>query len=96
MIHRSDLVFEVDGLAPVDYVRVILGDTASFSEGIDRIDTIRNGRIFISKQELSELADGPIRFEISREDEKRIKNGTKQGGKLSVSYELKRELELKD
>lgn len=96
VINRGDLVFELDGLASKDYVRVMMTDTASFSEGISRIDTVTNGRIIITKRDLVFLVNGPVHFEISKEDEKRVKNGTKAGGKLSVSYELKREFELKD
>jgi hypothetical protein len=96
VIKRDDLVFELDGLAPQDYVRVMLTDTASFSEGISRIDTVKNGRITITKTDLENLRNGPVHLEISKEDEKRIKNGTKEGGKFSISYELKREFELRD
>jgi hypothetical protein len=95
-IQRGDLVFDLEGLAPKDYVRVMVTDTASFSEGISRIDTVINGRIIITKEALKRLVNGPVHFELSKEDEKRIKDGTKEGGKLSVSYELKREFELKD
>jgi len=96
VISRAELVFELDGLAPEDYVRVMMTDTASFSEGIVRIDTVINGRITITKDELAGLANGPIYFELFKEDEKRVKNGTREGGKLSISYGLKREFELKD
>jgi hypothetical protein len=96
VINRADLVFELDGLAPKDYVRVMMTDTASFSEGISRIDTVTNGRIVITKADLASLANGPVHFEISKEDEKRVKNGTREGGTLSVSYELKREFELRE
>jgi hypothetical protein len=96
VVKRGDLVIELEGLAPQDYVNVMLSDTASFSEGISRIDTVKNGRIIISKADLKSLVNGPIHFEISKEDEKWIKNRTKEGGKLSISYELKREFALKD
>jgi hypothetical protein len=96
VISRGDLVFDLDGLAPRDYVVVMLSDTASFSEGISRIDTVKNGHILITKEELERLKNGPIQFEISKDDEKRIKNGTREGGKLSISYGVKREFELKD
>jgi hypothetical protein len=96
IVNRADLVFELDGLAPTDYIRVMLSDTASFSEGISRIETVRNGRINITKAQLASLINGPILLEFSKEDEKRVKNSTKEGGKLSVSYEVRREFELKD
>lgn len=96
VITRSDLIFELGGLTPKDYVRVLMSDTASFSEGIVRLDTVINGRITVSKEELGVLANGPIHFELFKEDEKRVKNGTRQGGKLAISYGLKREFMLKD
>jgi len=96
VISRTDLVFELSGIAPKDYIRVMMTDTASFSEGIMRLDTVINGRITITKKELEALTNGPIQFELYKEDEKRIKNGTKQGGKISISYGIKREFELTD
>jgi len=95
IVDRSDLVFDLDGLAPKDYVRVIVSDTAKFSEGIVRVDTVLNGRITITKHDLESLLSGPIHLEFARDDEKRIKNGTRQGGRMTISYELKREMELK-
>jgi hypothetical protein len=94
VITRSDLIFEVGGLAPKDYVRVLMSDTVSFSEGIVRLDTVINGQITVTKEELGVLASGPIHFELLKEDEKRVKNGTPQGGKLAISYGLKREFML--
>ena len=93
-VQRRDLVFELDGLAPKDFIRVMFSDTAAFTEGIVRVDTVRNGRITVRKAELANLVTGPIHLEFARDDERRIKNGTKQGGKLSISYELKREFLL--
>jgi hypothetical protein len=96
VIQRADLVLEIDGLKPNDPVKLMLSDTASFSEGIDRVDTVKNGRIVITADDLQKLASGPVHLELSREDERRIRNGTRRGGKLVVLYELKREFELKD
>lgn len=95
VINRGDIILELNGLASKDYVNVMLHDTASFSEGINRIDTVKNGSITITKEDLTRLADGPVYLEILKEDEKRVKNGTKEGGKLSISYGLKRQFELK-
>lgn len=95
VITRSDLVFELDGLDPEDYATVMLSDTVSFSEGINRIDTVKNGIITITEEDLDRLTDGPIYLEILKEDEKRVKNGTKEGGRISISYGLKRQFELR-
>jgi hypothetical protein len=95
-ISRGDFVFELDGLEPEDYVRVLLTDTSFTSEGINRIDTVKNGRLIINKAELENLANGPIHLELSKEIEKRVKNGTNEGGRLSVTYGVKREFILKN
>jgi hypothetical protein len=95
-IHRGDLVFELDGLEPLDYVRILLTDTSFLSEGINRVDTVKNGRVIIKKEELKTVINGPIHLELYKEVEKLLKNGTKEGGQLSVTYGLKREFVLKD
>jgi hypothetical protein len=96
MVNRGDLVFDLDGLEPLDFVRVLLNDTAAFSEGIDYIDTVKNGHITITQAQLRRLENGPVHLEFSKEDEKRIKNGTPGGGRLSISYGLRRDFELQD
>ena len=93
-IKRNDLVFELEGLNQQDYVRVLLTDTAFTSEGINRLDTVKNGKIFISKKDLEKVVTGPVHFELIKEDEKSVKNGTAQGGRLSISYSIKREFVL--
>lgn len=95
-IKRDDLVFELDGLAPEDYVQVLLTDTSFYSRGIDRLDTVHNGKIHITRDDLDNLKNGPVSLEFYWEDEKALKQVTKEGGRLSISYGLKRVFELKD
>jgi hypothetical protein len=94
-IKRDDLVFEMEGLNPVDYVRVFATDTSFASPGINRIDTVRNGRVIISLADLESLVNGPINLEFYKEDERPVKNGTKEGGVIAITYGIKREFELK-
>jgi hypothetical protein len=95
-VKRDDLVFDLDGLDPQDYVRVVLNDTSFVSEGINRLDTVKNGRVLISKKDLETVVNGPVNLELYKENEKPVKNGTKKGGRLSISYGLKREFELRE
>ena len=95
-IERGNLLFELDGLNHVDYVRVLLTDTAFRSEGINRVDTVKNGRILITKEDLETVVNGPVQLQLIKEDEKQVKNGTPEGGRISISYGLKREFVLKD
>ncbi len=95
-ISRGDLVFELQGVDPEEYLHIMLSDTSFHSNGIDRIDTVKNGRLYISATDLGRLKNGPVRLEIYKEAEKKIKNLTPEGGLLSISYRVRREFELKD
>lgn len=100
-IRRNDLLFDpivigFNGLEPEDYVRLLLTDTSFTGDGINRLDTVRNGRLIISKKELENLVNGPVQLEFIREYEKPVKNGTEEGGRLQITYSLKREFILKD
>jgi hypothetical protein len=96
IVQRGDLVFELEGLDPEEYVRVSLTDTVFTSNGIQRVDTVQNGRLVISRSDLEEVASGPVTLIISREKEQPLKNGTPEGGRLSLIFSLKREFELKN
>ncbi|TMI85739.1 MAG: hypothetical protein E6H08_22080 [Bacteroidetes bacterium] len=91
---RQDLVFELDGLDHTDFVRVLLTDTAFTSEGINRVDTVKNGRVIISKEDLETVVNGPVQLELIKEYEKPVKNGTREGGHISINYGLKRSFKL--
>jgi hypothetical protein len=95
-LQRGDLVFELDGLESEDYVRIVLTDTSFIHDGINRVDTVLDGQLIISKTELESLANGPVQLEFIREYERPVKNGTEAGGRLQITYSLKREFVLKD
>jgi len=94
-IGRGQLVFDLDGLEPVDYLRVSLIDTAFLSRDINEIDTVKDGRLIIPSEKLNNLVDGPITLLLYRETERPIRNGTRAGGRIVVSYGLRRAFELK-
>lgn len=95
-VRRGELVFILEGLEKEDRVRVLLTDTSFINDGINRVETVTNGRLAISKTELESLANGPVQLEIISEYERRINNGRSEGGRLLISYSLKREFVLKD
>ena len=95
-IGRGDIIIELQGLAEVDYVRLLLTDTAFNSQGINRLDTLRNGRMLISRQDLATLVNGPIHMELIWESERMVKEMPEAGGKISISYGLSREFMLAD
>jgi len=96
VISRKELVFEIAGLDSGEIVRVLLTDTSFYSRDIDKIDTIRNSRITITQIDLENLKNSPVHMEIYKEEERPLKETTKAGGGLSLSYGLRRVFELKD
>jgi hypothetical protein len=95
-LQRDSLVFEFEGLESEDYIRVVMTDTVFENDGINRVDTVINGRLIISKNDLQSLENGPVQLEFIREYERPVKKGTEQGGRLRITYGLKREFILKD
>lgn len=95
-ISRKDFELQLQGLNEKDYLRVIALDTVFRSRGINEMDTVRSGKLVISKAQLKNLANGPVRLEIYKEEEVPVKNATSAGGYLLITYGLKRNFELTD
>jgi hypothetical protein len=93
-IKRGEMNLEFEGLDPEDYLRVLLTDTSFINDGINRVDTVNNGQLFISQSDLVTLANGPVQLQFIREYERPVKNGTKSGGRLLITYRLQREILL--
>jgi hypothetical protein len=96
IIYRDDLVFEFDGLTTGDQIRVLLTDTGFYTRGIDRIDTVRNGQIMISRHELDNVKDGPVTIEFYKDTEQDLAETAEKGGRLTISVGLRRVFDLKD
>lgn len=95
-LRRARLILRLDGLDKMDFVRVLLSDTSYPGDAIERLDTIWNNQLIISKSALSYLNSGPVFLELSKEVEWPVKKGTRAGGLVSVTYTLRRELFLVD
>jgi len=91
-VGRGDLVFDLEGLEKEDYLHVSATDTSFTSRDIVEIDTARDGKLVIPARKLKYLVDGPITLLLSKETQKIIRNEIR--GRITVSYGLKRELEL--
>ncbi|HRO70332.1 MAG TPA: hypothetical protein PK951_08130 [Chitinophagaceae bacterium] len=91
---RQDLVLELGGVDSTQQIQVLMNDTSFYSRGIEIFDTVRNGRIVISQAELGRLRDGPVFLEIYREKNATLREATPAGGRLTLSYNLKRSFEL--
>jgi hypothetical protein len=96
-LHRSDLVFDFDGLEPLDAIRVVIADTTYPGQETDQLYSTKNGQLTIKKQEIDSLANGPIQVLFIRELENPVKNSpSREGGRISFSYTIKREFLLAD
>lgn len=93
-ISRTDLVLELEGVQPEDIVRVVMIDTAFYSDGINTLETVKDGQLVIEKSQLQTLKNGPVVLEISKESEKSLASGVQ--GMLTTTYSLRRELILID
>lgn len=77
-------------------LRLLMIDTAFATNDVNEIIRVRNGEVKIDSLLFRQLMNGPISLELYREEERPLKQQTKAGGKLSISYSLKREFELVD
>jgi hypothetical protein len=96
VISRKDFSFQLEGLEPEDYLTIVVTDTVFESDDIHQTDTIKNGRLIISPEQLQNLVNGPITLILSKETEKSLKNPTREGGKITTEFRLQREFELKN
>jgi hypothetical protein len=96
VVNRGDLEFVIKGLADNSQLKLMMLDTASFSEGIVRTDTIKGGKLLIMKRDLGLLRNGPVYLELFTEKERIVREGNKRIGRISVAYGVKREFLLAD
>lgn len=92
----NDLELQVSGVGEKGVLHVMLTDTSFYGRGLDRIDTILDGRMLFTQRDFSTLRNGPIHLELYREEERRLQKTGRQGGRLYLSYSLSREFELMD
>ena len=77
-------------------MRLLLLDTAFKSSGFNDLVPVVNGKVTIDEFILKNVKNGPINLELYLEQEIPLKQTTKAGGKISITYGLKREFELVD
>ncbi len=95
-IGREEFIIELSGLEPEDYVRILLTDTSSTNDWINRLDTVKNGVIRLGADDFYNLSGGEIHLELHREHEKPVENGTREGGRIYLGYVIKRKFILRD
>ena len=95
-MERGKLEFELAGIDTSALIHVVMTDTSFYSRGIDRVDTVRNGKVVISEADLENLQSGPVYLEFYREEIRPLKKNPGGGGNISISYSLKRSFTLYD
>lgn len=95
-IDRNDLRLEVEGTRAGDRLKILVTDTSRFGRGIEKVDTMVNGLITISKADFSNLENGPVQLELIREVNAMPDEMTVAGGRFYLTYTLKRQLILLD
>ena len=93
VVSREDLVLPLEGVKDGDLVRVVMLDTAIDGEGVNQIDTVQNNQLDL-RTFLPAVANGPLVLQLFKEKDRNLSKG--QNGKISITYGLKREFELKD
>jgi hypothetical protein len=77
-------------------VRLLLLDTAFRSSGFNDLVPVVNGKIKIDQFILNTIKKGPINLELFMEQEVSLQQATNAGGRISITYGLRREFELID
>ena len=75
-------------------IRLVMIDTSYQTMDVNEEIVIKEGQIPITANHLSALSAGPVTLEIYREEETPLKNASKKGGRLLMTYGLRRQFTL--
>lgn len=93
-IQRGDIQIALTGLPAEAVLRVVVVDTSFTSADINEVTTVKNGTLTIPQSKLNNVKAGPITLQLYTEEEKPLLKKGAPSGHLSLSYGLKRDLEL--
>ncbi|MDQ6609038.1 MAG: hypothetical protein M3Y85_04375 [Bacteroidota bacterium] len=93
-IKKEPFTIRLSPLPSLTTVRLVMTDTAFETRDVNEILKIERGELKIDSQMLANLKSGPVSLEIYREEERPVKNGSTVGGRLQITYVLKREFEF--
>jgi len=78
------------------FIQLVMIDTSYTTVDVNEEILVEDGKLSITAEMLANLSSGPIVLEILKEEEKPLKNASREGGRLLISYGLRREFELVD
>lgn len=96
-IKKQPFQIKLNGLpeAPVT-IQLGMVDTSYTSTEVNEDVRVKNGILQIDSTLLTKLSTGPINLQIVRTEERPLKNPTKAGGRLVITYTLRRQFEFVD
>ena len=93
-VKKAGLTLTLKGLNTEDKLRVTMVDTVFSTADINELMPVINGKLQISSEALQDVKEGPVTLLLFKEEERRIENPSVKGGKIAVTYGLKREFDL--
>lgn len=95
-VQRGDVTLRLQGVQNADQLQLIITDTAYATDDVIATLPVQNGRVVINQQLWEAVSNGPVIVQITKQEERPVSNGTQAGGRLTLSYSLRREFELVD
>ena len=96
-VKRSEWVVPLKNLPPgTRRMRIVLTDTSFHSSWINQQIPVEDGSFRVTEAMWSRLKSGPVGMELHLESNRKLGNATKAGGRMSITYSLKREFILED
>jgi hypothetical protein len=95
-VGKEGLSLRLSGLKAADRVRVILVDTVFSSPDINEMLPVVNGRLEVGPELLTSVYTGPVTLLLFKEEDRRIHHSAISGGKIAITYGVKREFDLVD
>ena len=73
-------------------IRVVITDTSFSTPDVNEVIAVLKGQVEIDESMLGNLSNGPLILELYREEQRRLKNTPGHGGRISITYGLKRDV----
>lgn len=75
-------------------VQLVMVDTSFESKDVNEEVIVRDGELAITQKQLSNLSNGPVSLELHYEKEMPLKNFSSTGGRILMTYSLRRQFEF--
>lgn len=92
----KDLELPLTQVEDNEALHIMLTDTSFYGRGVDRMDSIREAKVLLTRQDFSRLNNGPVHAVFYRELERALAGPGKWEGRLYLSYNISREFILTD